>query len=294
MKQRLDNLASTLEKRSWVFWVIFGLGLTVLLGVIDLVTGYELSFSLFYLAPISLVSWFAGRRAGLVISAACALTWLLADIGAGLTYLQSYIYFMNPILRLTFFGLVTLLLTELRRSLKSNQEMAHKDYLTGAASIRYFYDLCQMEIERSRRYGHPLTLAYLDLDDFKEVNDRYGHSTGNNVLQAVAGCIHQQVRAVDTVARLGGDEFALLLPETHQDDARTVITRIRDGLDHELQKKGWSVTLSIGVVTFQKMPGTVDEMVKMADDAMYAIKSNHKNGVKYFLYPELTLFPPLT
>ena len=286
MKQRLDDLALILEKRSRAFWVICGLALTILLGVVDLLTGYELSFSLFYLAPISLVSWFAGRRAGLLISAASALTWLLADIGAGLNYAQAYIYILNPILRLTFFGLVTFLLTELRSSLKSNQEMAQKDYLTGAASIRHFYDLCQMEIERSRRYEHPLTLAYLDLDDFKDVNDRFGHSTGNNVLQAVAECIRQQVRAVDTVARLGGDEFALLLPETHQEDARSVITRIREGLDTELQTKGWSVTLSIGVVTFVKIPGTVDEMVKMADDAMYAIKSDHKNGVKYTIQPE--------
>jgi diguanylate cyclase (GGDEF)-like protein len=164
--------------------------------------------------------------------------------------------------------------------------LARTDYVTGAVSIRYFYELMQIEMNRAKRYGRPFTLAYIDLDNFKAVNDRLGHSTGDRVLRAVTEAICRQVRPVDRVARLGGDEFALLLPETDDEAAKTVINRIHASLVDEMLRNGWMVTFSMGVVTFREIPKTVDDVVKMADDLMYSVKDTGKNGVNYSIYAE--------
>lgn len=89
--------------------------------------------------------------------------------------------------------------------------MAREDFLTGVLNSRAFYEMAQVEMARAARQDSPLSLAYIDLDDFKEVNDTLGHSTGDRVLQAVAATIMEDIRLTDAVARLGGDEFAILL-----------------------------------------------------------------------------------
>jgi diguanylate cyclase (GGDEF)-like protein len=172
----------------------------------------------------------------------------------------------------------------LKKTYTVNRELARSDYVTGAISIRYFYELAQIELKRAQRHQLPFTLAYIDLDNFKTVNDRLGHSTGDRVLRAVTDGISRQVRPADLVARLGGDEFALLLPETDGDAAKTVINKVHTCLVNEMLRNGWMVTFSVGVVTFNEVPKTVDEMVKMADNAMYSVKATGKNGVNYSIY----------
>lgn len=256
----------------------------LVLGVVDYKTGYEISLSLFYLTPIFLVVWYTDGRLGLVLAFASTIAWFTADYSAGLNYSHPSIYLWNAILRLSFYCVFAWLGTTLKRAYTLNRELARSDYVTGAVSYRYFYELAQVEIKRAQRYRHPITLAYIDLDNFKAVNDRLGHTTGDRVLRAVTDGIGRQVRPSDTLARLGGDEFALLMPETDGDAAKTVINRIHASLVDEMLRNGWMVTFSMGVVTFNKDPKTVDAMVKMADDVMYSIKTAGKNGVKYSIY----------
>jgi diguanylate cyclase (GGDEF)-like protein len=278
------EIAAFIEKRSKVFWVSTGTVLVLILGIIDFQTGFEISISFFYLIPIFLVVWFTNVRVGLILSAISALTWFIADYSAGLSYSHPTIYVWNTLLRLGFYFVVTWLVSTLKKSFTLNRELARIDYVTGAVSIRYFYDLAQIEMRRAQRYRRAFTLAYLDLDEFKAINDRLGHSTGDKVLRSVTKHILGQVRSTDTLARLGGDEFTLLLPETGPDAARTVINRLHSGLINEMSKNGWMVTFSIGVVTFIEVPETVDDMVKTADAAMYSVKNGDKNGVYYCIY----------
>jgi diguanylate cyclase (GGDEF)-like protein len=280
MMQRM----SFLEKRSKPFWGAVGFVLVVILGIVDYETGFELSVTLFYLIPIFLVSWFADANLGLVISAISVITWFLTDYANGLFYSNSMIYVWNTLIRLGFFMISSRLLTELRKVLRANQESARVDYVTGAKSVRYFYELAQIEISRFQRYKHPLTLVYIDLDDFKAVNDRLGHTTGDKVLRAVAESVQRQIRPADIIARLGGDEFALLMPETGEEEARLAIARIHSSLVYEMLKNGWMVTFSVGVVTFNQLPKSVDEMVKLADSVMYSVKTGTKNGVRYHVF----------
>ncbi len=139
-------------------------------------------------------------------------------------------------------------------------------------------------MDRAARYQHPFTLAYIDLDNFKLVNDRFGHATGDRALSTVAGFIREHSRRTDALARLGGDEFALLLPETDEDVARAAIAKLRKGLTQEMQRHGWPVTFSIGVVTCRACPGSADELIAAADRLMYSVKNGGKDDDRYSVY----------
>jgi len=149
------------------------------------------------------------------------------------------------------------------------------------ANARLFFDLANMEINRAGRYKHPFTVAYMDIDGFKTINDRLGHGTGNTLLRVVAETIRDNTRASDVVARLGGDEFAILLPETGNEAARAVIQRVQEGLRGAADKNGWAVTFSIGLVTFDSPPSSVDEAMRQADRAMYSAKRSHKKVAEH-------------
>jgi diguanylate cyclase (GGDEF)-like protein len=279
------NIVASLEKRNKTPWTIIGIVLIVGIGVVDLLTGYEIGFSLFYLLPISLVTWFTRRRRlGVLASITSALVWFIADIKSGMSYSHPAIYFWNTLIRFGFFIIVTLLLSALRKAHEREKELARIDSLTGAINARFFSELVQMEINRSQRYKHPFTIAYVDLDSFKRVNDQFGHSMGDKVLQTIVKYVKGQLRKIDVVGRLGGDEFAFLLPETDQAAAQVAISKIQIGILDEMHRNNWPVTFSIGVLTYIDLPQTSDELIKKADDLMYSVKNNGKNSISYSVY----------
>ena len=266
---------------SKLFWTMAGIALVGVVGILDFLTGYELAFSLFYLLPVSLVAWLASQSLGIMVSVVSACVWLTADVAAGNFYSHPFIYAWNTIIRLSIFVITALLLSTIKSALERQRELARSDYLTGAINLRFFYDLLQIEINRFQRFGHQFTLAYIDLDNFKAVNDRFGHLAGDQALHAVVISARKHLRKTDVVARLGGDEFALLLPETDQKSARVVMTKIQSGLMEEMRQCNWPITFSIGVLTCNAFPGTTEELVKMTDELMYAVKRDGKNAIKY-------------
>jgi diguanylate cyclase (GGDEF)-like protein len=185
-----------------------------------------------------------------------------------------------------FFVVIALLLSMLKRALEHEKELSNTDYLTGAVNSRVFYDSLQTEINRSQRYKNPFTIAYIDLDNFKTVNDEFGHNTGNQVLRFVVNQVRKHLRKTDIVARLGGDEFALLLPETNQESAQIVLAKLQYDILAETQQNNWPVTLSIGVLTCIDTPHAAEEVVKMVDDLMYSVKRGSKNDIKYATYTD--------
>ncbi len=279
------SVPAFLTKRGKLFWVAAGILLVILLGLVDYLTGYELSFSLFYLFPIFLVVWYTDGQMGLLIAFASTVAWFVADYSAGLSYTSQSIFLWNTVLRLGVYSVVSWLGASLKKTYRLNQELARTDYMTGAISVRYFYELAQVELARAKRNLQPFTLVYLDLDNFKAINDQLGHSTGDRVLRAVTDGIRSQIRPSDRLTRLGGDEFALLMPETDQFAARAVVKRIHSSLAEDMLRNGWMVTFSVGVMTYREVPKSVDEVVKMADNAMYSVKNGRKNGVIYQVHP---------
>ena len=167
----------------------------------------------------------------------------------------------------------------------SLEELSRTDALTGAANTRAFHERAQMEIDRSLRYGHAITIAYLDVDDFKAINDEFGHSKGDEVLLRIAEVTARQIRKTDLLGRLGGDEFAILFPETGPKMVSRIMNRIKDNLSQEMRTKGWPFTFSVGVATFMAPPSSVDEMIKTADNMMYVAKSRGKDTLTFTTVP---------
>ena len=279
----MDTIAS-LENRSKSYWVMMGVILLALVGLLDYRTGYEISFSLFYLLPISLVVWFGGKRLGVTAAIVSALMELSIDVLTGDNSLQPVFYLWNAAIRFGFYIIVTLLLAELKLSREQDKNLIRTDYLTGATSSRFFYDLLQNEINLFQRYNHPFTVAYVDIDDFKTINDQFGHITGDIVLRNAVTFAKNGLRKTDVVARMGGDEFAILLPETDEKAAQIVISKIKKKLLGEMRKIEWPATLSIGIMTFNATPATTEELIKLVDDLMYKVKNNKKNAISYSVY----------
>jgi diguanylate cyclase (GGDEF)-like protein len=252
-----------------------------LVGIADYLTGYELVLSVFYVLPVALVSWYAGLALGLATAVISAGIWLTADIASGYSYSHPLIAVWNVIIRLALFAVVTYLLVALRKSMRLLAESSQVDNMTGAVSTSFFYATLEKELDRLNRYGRPLTLAYVDLDGFKAVNDRFGHLEGDKVLRMVAECAQSRLRKTDVVARLGGDEFAFLCPETDEAAARAAIAEVMERLGEEMRMGGWPVTFSVGVVTCHAVPESSEGLVKMADDLMYSVKLSTKDGVSY-------------
>jgi diguanylate cyclase (GGDEF)-like protein len=279
------NLLEILEKQGNPYYVLAAaFTLTGIIGVVDFLTGYEIALSLFYVLPVALVTWLTSRRFGLVTSLAGAIVWFWADVASGHPYPHPLIPVWNTIIRFGFFVIIALLLSALRKAMERERELARRDNLTGAMNSRFFYDLAQMEIDRFQRYEHPFTLAYIDLDNFKAVNDQFGHPAGDQVLRTVVNSAGKYLRKTDVFARLGGDEFVLLLPETNEESARVALSKIQDGFIEEMRLGNWPITFSIGVLTCSAAPHTTEELVMMADKLMYSVKRDGKNAIKYATY----------
>jgi diguanylate cyclase (GGDEF)-like protein len=187
----------------------------------------------------------------------------------------------NAFTRLGFFLIVAILVGASRRLLDRERQLANTDSLTGLLNHRAFYQTAGIEVDRARRYGHPLSMIYIDLDGFKQLNDRQGHMAGDRALLAVARAIQGNVRTSDIVARLGGDEFGVVLPEASVDAAQAVAAKLqRVVTDGTAQvDPGLTVGMCQGVVTYLKAPETVDELVGSADRLMYAAKRSGGGGL---------------
>lgn len=252
-----------------------------LVAAADYLTGDEGAFGLFYLLPVTFVVWFVGERAGIGISCVSALAWHIANNAA---FANPLILYWNSATRLGFFIVVAFLLSRLKNALERESALSRTDFLTGAFNSRAFSEVGMAEILRARRHGRPFTVVYIDLDNFKTVNDTLGHSVGDTLLRQVVDTLKRNVRATDLVARLGGDEFAVLLPETNGDSAKALVSKLREYLLSEMQKDGWPVTFSVGVLTYVSPPGNVDEMIRVADVLMYEVKKNGKNAIRHSTY----------
>jgi diguanylate cyclase (GGDEF)-like protein len=261
--------------------IAIGITMNVSVGILNYLAGPDLSTWILYLIPIFLMTWFTERWIGVLMSIITALTWLIADYNSGATYWDHAIPYWNYTARLCSFIIFTFILSALKSAMEKEKELSRIDFLTGVGNGRYFIELANMEINRARRYEHPLTVVYIDLDNFKTINDCFGHSTGDNLLRLVANTIRNNIRLTDTVARLGGDEFAILLPETGPELAEAITRKVQKINLEIMQKNRWPVTFSMGAVTFIRPPTTVDEILKISDNLMYTAKNNGKNAIRH-------------
>lgn len=270
-----------LERRTRAELIVLAALGIVLVGGVDYLTGHEMSMSLFYLGPVATAGWYAGRRVGVMIAAISAAVWFGADLAAGGEYSIPAIRLWNALVRLGFFAVVVLLLGALRESLLANVLLARTDGLTALYNRRAFEDRLKHDVDLAKRRRGALSLAYVDMDDFKAINDLCGHSEGDRVLRLVGDALRAALRAADTAARIGGDEFAVILPDTDLQEAKHVVARLRRELSRTLAEQGMEVTCSVGVVTMAENAATPEGLLEAADKLMYEIKGSGKNNVSF-------------
>jgi len=276
-----------LEKYSKLKLLAIGAGILAVIAWLDWMSGPTYSFAIFYLLPIYFVTWYLGAGAGLGFSIASVMTMFAIDLHTIPLSMWDRILTWDRAGKLVFFLVTTLLLSRLRDVYRRERDASRIDPLTGIANRRAFFDFAERERIRAARYLRPITIAYIDVDDFKEVNDRWGHGTGDVVLTEIAQTLKRHIRGTDIVARMGGDEFILLLPEADKSSARTAIHKVHQLLLELVKELNVPISFSIGAVTFRSSVASADEMVRAADSAMYSAKNSGKDGVEYRLYPEL-------
>ncbi len=174
-------------------------------------------------------------------------------------------------------------LTERKVLERELEHQARTDFLTGIPNRRHFLELAEIELARAHRYRRPFSLLMLDLDMFKDINDRYGHRVGDVTLQKIVEVCRQTLRGVDIVGRLGGEEFGIILPETDTERARQVAERVRQAVAATpiplVQGGAVFITTSVGVATFSASDGNVDAVLTRADQALYNAKRAGRNRV---------------
>ena len=246
--------------------------------VLNTRTPGDLRLGILYVIPVLLAAWHDGLHWGIAFAIATSLLRFSVGIDQMPPATTLDYRVINELAYLAVVGVAITGLSQLRQTHERLEQLATHDPLTNVLNARSFARELAHELSRNRRYGRPLALIYLDLDNFKAVNDAHGHATGDAVLRLVADSIGGAVRQADIVGRLGGDEFGVLLPETDGTVAHAAATRLAAGI-RTVFRGTPSVTASIGLVAVSGTEAGTDDLLRKADEAMYAAKHAGKDRV---------------
>lgn len=267
--------------------VIFALSMLWILsvGYADLQIGLQVSMMLLYAVPILLSARYCGRLEGISVAAVAAASWLLVNVIHGRPEESDAVLSWNALTRFGIFALIAYtvsLQANLRRALERESLRANTDRLTGLLNKGAFRERVEEEMNEAKRYNHSLSLAFIDLDNFKQVNDIQGHARGDQLLQMVSQTILHTIRKTDVAGRIGGDEFAICYTETGAEHIREAVGKLIKGFEMVTSQFGWQeVTASIGVVTCTVIEDDYDALLAKADKLMYLAKENGKNVAEF-------------
>jgi len=252
--------------------------LTLLVYWVNAVTPPTARLGILYIIPVLLVTWTEGLAWGIVFAVVTTgyretIAWVQMPPDTPMVWRM-----ITGLAYLAVLGVAMAGLQTLRRREAEMARLVIQDPLTNVLNARAFAERLGQELDRNRRYPRPLSLMYLDLDNFKIINDTHGHQTGDAVLRLVAEATRSSVRQADVVGRLGGDEFAVLMPETDAQLADAAAKRLVASL-RNVFKGTPNVTASIGVVSCTATDASTDDLLRRADQAMYDAKKSGKDRV---------------
>lgn len=268
-------------RNSRVQQILLGTLILVVVAVIDYKTGFEFGFSVFYLLPILVFTWMGGKFAGISLTVIGILLWAEVDILAGHAAANPQAIYLSAAAEFLLFLVSMVLLLKLKSSYERERQLSRIDPLTGLANRRFFLELTKIERDWCRRRQKPLTIAYLDVDNFKTVNDTRGHQAGDALLKEIAHTITENVRSLDIAARLGGDEFVIMFPELEAERVGEVVQRLIDHLTNRMKLGSWPITFSVGAVTYNDLDYSLEEMIAKSDQVMYEAKKAGKNTLRH-------------
>ena len=281
MTTRCNSFDQLMRRLPDVVQLTIGLAMIAGLSAFKLTLGSGVMLIDFFIIPVVGVGWFArSPRYGYLVALAAAV-----DSAVLAVYAETQATWSTAVLtglaRFALYVVILTLLGMMRREREGHQYAATTDRKTGAVNAHTFHELAETEVARAQRNsGSELSLAYVDLDDFKQINDGLGHGEGDRVLLEVSHVMRTQVRASDTVGRVGGDEFAILMPETGAKPARGVVDRLRHELSRLQTRDGRPVPCSIGLVTFDRPPDSIGELINAGDELMYRAKQGGKDRIE--------------
>ena len=239
--------------------------------------------------PILLASWYGGSKTGTLVAILTAISLLITHWSLGFFQFNRISLVYDFLVTLFVYLFIGIIVTNFRNAHKFETSAADTDSLTGVNSSRRFYIELTEEILRSKRYGHTFSLVYIDVDNFKQINDTLGHPVGDELLIQLSKCLRESLRSTDIVARMGGDEFICLLPEAGQFEAKSAMLKAKKALKLSMKKHNWDIiSFSIGVITFETIPNDALQAVKLADELMYEVKNASKNDIAYRVWHGVT------
>jgi diguanylate cyclase (GGDEF)-like protein len=246
---------------------------------VDVATGIDVRVVSLYFVPLALAGWQLGRRAAALASLLAVTVWMAAQYFNGAHRWSAWIWGANFVTQTLAFLTVSLLVALLAERLEAEASLGRRDELTGMPNRRALLEEAAVVLPLCRRHGNAVSLAFLDLDNFKQVNDSLGHERGDDVLRAFAAVLTSTPRASDVAARVGGDEFVLLMPHTRRAEALALVQRIRSRFAADARVAQTGVTVSAGLLTEDPATSTIDELLRQADAALYDGKLSGKNRV---------------
>jgi diguanylate cyclase (GGDEF)-like protein len=276
------NIRTIIEKMSELQVIAVAL-LGVVLGAgldwwLDHISNYDFIQTAIYMIPVGFAAWAAGLRVGAFVGlVAVSVEVFVSSKSIGGRHAGSiliYVYLLESIT--TAAGIF--LMARMRYLLEEERQLSRMDYLTGVSNGRAFWEDLEVELERMRRDLKPLTVVFIDVDNFKQVNDKLGHKAGDDVLQCIGTTMKKVTRVIDVVARIGGDEFAMLLPGADVEAGKTVAERLRATVAAQCNVSDIA-TLSIGIAAFLQPPESAESLIVAADRLMYEAKGNGKNRI---------------
>lgn len=253
--------------------------LVIAVDYLHTLTGLAYELHMLFILPVLLVAWFVSARAGYALALLAAGIWFITDRLLAGEQSDPLPLLFNTGMRLAIFVCGAWLMGELRHLLTRESRLAREDALTRLPNRREFYERGRRAFAQAQRQAAPFTAVFIDLDSFKEVNDRMGHEAGDKLLSTVAAVMRAHVRACDIPGRLGGDEFALLLANMDASAATAYVERLRQKLLAVMRERGWSVTFSIGVACYEVAPQDFDNALAQADALMYEVKTGGRDRV---------------
>ena len=260
-------------------------------GGVTVLFGYGFVTTVFYLVPVAFAAWVAGASTGVALAIVAGLVKVGVAVWLSHAAVRPWALAVDFVLELLVFLGAAVSFAMLRWHLERERQLSCTDPLTGIGNHRAFEDAVRREVVRGERTATPLSLVYIDLDRFKELNDSRGHPAGDSLLRVVGDALGSSVRAGDSAARVGGDEFAVLLPDTGPEACRQVVTRIQERLRNSARAAGFWNTFSVGAVTFEGLPESASGAVAAADRAMYEAKRRGRDSVHYEVVPVGTTPP---
>lgn len=265
-----------LERQKPSMLVVIGLAITVLIGIFDMISGATFSLALFYLIPIGFFAWFMSLRQSIAIAVLCTIIWASINQFAGVVQLVS-----SMATDLGFYIIFSLMIHNSRAMYEHEKLLSRTDHLTGLLNNRAFYDVAENFLCIMKRKRLPFAVAFLDLDNFKEINDQYGHDVGDTVLRDFADTLVSTIRVTDKAARFGGDEFVIFFPDTTPESIDIIMDKIRAAVASRMDSFNYQLSFSAGVICCSTVSHTIDELVIMSDKLMYEVKGNGKNSFIY-------------